>query len=129
MIKKTITYENYDGEQITEDFYFNLTKAELLELEIEHEGSMTRYIEKIIGSKNQVKLMELFKEIIHKSYGVKTPDGRRFIKNDEVLAEFKQTVAYSDLYVKLSTDADEASAFVKGIMPKDVLEAGLASAT
>lgn len=128
MIKKTMTYENYDGEQITEDFYFNLTKAEVLEMEIGHEGSMTRYIQKIIGSKNQVKLMELFKEIIHKSYGVKTPDGRRFIKNDEVLAEFKQTIAYSDLYIRLSTDADEASAFVEGIMPKDVVKAALASA-
>lgn len=117
-----MTYENYDGEQITEDFYFNLNKAELLEMEVAHEGSMTNYIKKIIGTKDQVKLMSLFKEIIHKSYGVKSPDGRKFIKSQELLDDFVQTPAYPELYVLLSTDADEASAFVTKIMPKGLTE-------
>lgn len=115
-----MTYENYDGDMITEDFYFNLTKAEVLEMELSHERSMTAYANKIIACKDPVKLMELFKEIIHKSYGQKSVDGRRFIKSKELLDEFIQTPAYSDLYMKLATDADAASAFVEGIMPKNL---------
>lgn len=120
MIKKTMKYENYNGEMVEEDFYFNLTKAELLDMEIQYEGSMTDYIKKIINSKDVSKLMDLFKEIIHKSYGVKSPDGRRFMKSPEILADFLQTEAYSELFVKLATDADEATAFVNGIVPKNM---------
>ena len=120
MIKKTMNYENYNGEMVEEDFYFNLTKAELLDMEIQYEGSMTDYIKKIINSKDVSKLMDLFKEIIHKSYGVKSPDGRRFMKSPEILEDFLQTEAYSELFVKLATDADEATAFVNGIVPKNM---------
>lgn len=120
MIKKTMKYENYNGEMVEEDFYFNLTKAELLDMEIQYEGSMTDYIKKIINSKDVSKLMDLFKEIIHKSYGVKSPDGRRFMKSPEILEDFLQTEAYSELFVKLATDADEATAFVNGIVPKNM---------
>lgn len=113
-------YENYNGEMVEEDFYFNLTKAELLDMEIQYEGSMTDYIKRIINSKDVSKLMDLFKEIIHKSYGVKSPDGRRFMKSPEILEDFLQTEAYSELFVKLATDADEATAFVNGIVPKNM---------
>lgn len=120
MLKKTIEYENYNGETVTEDFYFNLSKAEILDMEIEYEGSLTEYMNSIVLAKDLNKLMALFKDILHKSYGKKSLDGRRFIKNQEILEEFTQTPAYDELYVKLATDADEAAAFVRGIFPKSM---------
>lgn len=120
MLKKTIEYENYNGETVTEDFYFNLSKAEILDMEIAYEGSLTEYMNSIVLAKDLNKLMALFKDILHKSYGKKSLDGRRFIKNQDILEDFIQTPAYDELYVKLATDADEAAAFVKGIFPKSM---------
>lgn len=120
MIKKTITYENYNGESITEDFYFNLSRAEILEMEVVHPGGLSGYIEQIINTKDNTKLMELFKFILCKAYGVKSADGKRFIKSKELSEEFTQTEAYSELFIMLATDADAAVAFVNGIVPKNI---------
>ena len=118
MIKKTITYTNYNDEEVTEDFYFNLTKAECLEMEMVAQGGLAEQLEGIVKSKDKKKIIETFKEVVLKAYGVKSQDGRRFIKTPELAAEFAQTEAYSDLFMELATNADEASKFVNGIMPK-----------
>ena len=117
MIKKTMTYTNYNNEEVTEDFYFNLTKAECLEMEMVAQGSLAEQLEAIVKSKDKKKIVETFKEIVLKAYGVKSQDGRRFIKTPELAAEFAQTEAYSDLFMELATKTDAAIEFVNGIIP------------
>lgn len=117
MIKETRKYVDFDGVEREEDFYFNFTKAELLQMELSVKGGFHAYIEQIVKAKNETELIRLFKELLEKSYGVKSPDGRKFIKNAEVLEDFKHTEAYSDLFMELATDADKASKFVNGIFP------------
>lgn len=123
MLKKTIKYTDFNDAERTEDFYFNLTQAEIIEMETSHSGGMVTMLEKIIAEQDIPTLMIFFKDIIDKAYGEKTADGRRFIKNKEVLDNFKQTMAYSELYTSLATDAGQADAFVNGIMPKPVNQA------
>lgn len=117
MIKKTITYVDFDGNERKEDFYFHLTQAEVADWELSIEGGLSKSILNIIKSKDVRKIIPIYKELMIKSYGVKSPDGRRFIKNDDVRNDFIQTQAFSDLYMKLATDAEEGSNFIKGIMP------------
>lgn len=119
MLKKTITYTDYNGTERTEDFYFNLSKAEITEMELSMEGGMRAYIQKIIAAKSQLALVTLFKEIVMKAYGKKSADGRLFMKNDAIRAEFEAHPAYSMIYMDLVTDEAKASAFVNGIMPAD----------
>jgi len=118
MLKKTITYVDYDGHERTETFYFNLNKAELTEMELSESGGLTKLIEKITSELDAGRIVSLFKEIILKSYGEKSPDGRRFIKSPELSEAFSQTEAYSDLYMELATDSDAAVAFMNGIVPE-----------
>lgn len=120
MLKKTITYTDYNGVERTEDFYFNLTKAEILEMELSTEGGLQRMIEKIVAAQDMPALSKYFKQIILMSYGEKSPDGKRFVKNDELREEFSQTEAYSQLYVDLATNDQIAADFVNGIIPDDV---------
>lgn len=117
MLKKTITYTDYDGVERTEDFYFNLSKAELMDMELLTAGGMEKFINRIIQEQDMERLVELFKSIIHKSVGVKSVDGKRFIKNQEVLDDFIQSEAYSVLYMELISDAGAAADFINGIMP------------
>lgn len=123
MLKKTIKYTDYEGVEREEDFYFNLNKAEVMEMQLSTDGTLTKFIEKIIAEKRVPELVKIFKELILKSYGEKSLDGKRFIKNDKILEEFTQTEAYSNLFMELSTDADAAAAFINGIIPKDLVEA------
>lgn len=120
MLKKTIKYTDYDGNEREEDFYFNLSKAEVTEMELSKEGGMSEYIKKISAAQNAPELIKLFKEIITKSYGEKSLDGKRFIKNKELTEAFIQTEAYSELFVELASNADEAVKFINGIMPKNM---------
>lgn len=120
MIKKTITYTDFDGETRTETHWFNLTKAEILEMELLTVGGMEQLIQKIIEAKDVPSLVKLFKNLIHKSYGVKSADGKRFIKSHEALQEFIETNAYSELFMELATDSEAASEFIKGIIPEDI---------
>lgn len=117
MLKKTITYTDYNGTERTEDFYFNLTKAEVMEMEMGIEGGMTEMITKIIAAKDAPAIIAIFKKLILKAYGEKSADGKRFIKSEEISTAFSQTEAYSDLYMELATNADEAAKFVNGIIP------------
>ena len=117
MLKKTMAYLDYDGNERTDDFYFNLTKAELMEMEMSHEGGLVKTIDKIVAARDTKTIIELFKDLILKAYGEKSLDGKRFIKNKELSEAFAQTEAYSDLFMALATNTDAAVDFVNGITP------------
>ena len=120
MIKKTITYTDYNGTERTEDFYFNLTKAEVMEMEMSTKGGLAEMIQRIVAAQDQPAIIKVFKDLITKAYGVKSPDGKRFMRSDEIVDEFVQTEAFSQLFMELATDADAASKFVNGIVPADL---------
>ena len=119
MLKKTITYTDYNGDERKEDFYFNLSKAELMEMELSTSGGLAEMISKIVAERNIPKIVEIFKELILKAYGEKSPDGRRFIKTKALSEEFSQTEAYSELFMELATDDKAAAAFINGIIQVD----------
>lgn len=118
MLKETRTYTDYDGVERTEDFYFNLSKAELLEMQASETGGLDKYIERITKEQDMKKIIAFFKELVLLAYGKKSDDGKRFIKSDEISKEFSETEAYSDLFMELATDADKAAKFVNGLIPK-----------
>ena len=120
MLKKTITYTDYNGNDRTEDFYFYLSTAEVMEMELGVTGGMTQMLNKIVAEQDGKKIISIFKEIILKAYGEKSPDGKRFIKTDEIREAFSQTEAYSNLFMELATDAEAASAFVNAIVPMKI---------
>lgn len=117
MLKKTFTYVDYNGVERTEDHYFNLSKAELMEMELSTTGGLAEMINKIVAAQDAPAIIKMFKELVLKAYGQKSADGRRFIKSAELSDEFSQTEAYSQLFMELATDADAAAAFVNGIVP------------
>lgn len=123
MIKETITYSDYNDNERTEDHYFHLTEAEILEMEMSINGGLTEQIQRIVAAQDAPSIIKLFKELILKAYGQKSLDGKRFIKNATLSEEFSQTEAYSQLFMKLATDADAAAKFVNGIMPQKVQDA------
>lgn len=118
MYKKTITYVDYNGVERTEDFYFNLTKAEIAELDLRHAGGFESYINRIVKSDDNNAIVDTFKSIIAMAYGEKDPNGRRFVKNPRLTEEFMQTEAYSELFVELLTKEGAAADFINGIVPK-----------
>ena len=120
MLKKIITYTDYNGVERTEPFYFNLSKAELMEMELGVTGGMTEMLDKIISAKDAPSLMKTFKEMIMKAYGVKSDDGKRLIKSEELSIAFTQTEAYSVLFMELITDDKAAADFVNGIIPNEI---------
>ena len=120
MLKETITYVDYNGNERTEDFYFNLTQAEIMEMELSTTGGLTEMIQRIIAAQDAPAIIKVFKDLVLASYGQKSPDGKRFIKNAELRDEFAQTEAYSQLFMQLATDADKAAKFVNGIVPANV---------
>ena len=120
MLKKEITYENFDGEETTETFYFNVSKPEIIELEVDVQGGFGRMMERIVEANDTKLLVQEFKRIILLAYGVKSEDGKRFIKSDELREEFTQTAAYSELFMQLALDADAAADFIKAILPRDL---------
>ena len=121
MLKKNITYTDYNGNERSEDFYFNLTKSEIMEMEMSTSGGLAEMITNIINSKDIPAIIKIFKEIILKAYGEKSPDGKRFIKNNELSIAFSQTEAYSEMFMELGTNSDAASNFIKGIVPAQSL--------
>lgn len=129
MLKKTIKYTDFNGAEVTEDFYFNLTKAEVAEMELSStklasdgttSGGMQELIQEIVSSGSGQRIMDLFKEILGRSYGFKSEDGKRFTKSPELFEEFTQTAAYSEFFMELITDADAAANFIKAVMPADL---------
>lgn len=122
MTKKTITYTDYNGVERTEDFYFNLEQAEITEMELSEAGGLSNMIQKIVGASDMPSLIKLFKGLILKAYGIKSADGRRFIKSEEISKEFTETPAYSKLFMELATDEKKAADFVNSIIPQEVAE-------
>lgn len=126
MITQTIKYEDYDGNEVTEDFYFNLTKLEVMEMEIRHEGGLSNYIEKLTKTTAGVEAYDLFKTIILSSCGKKSDDGRRFLKSPEITADFEQSPALGELIFGFLEDGNSAAEFIRGLLPaklvKDVEE-------
>lgn len=117
MLKKTITYTDYNGTERKEDFYFNLTKAEIMQMEMGTTGGLAEKIKRVVDAQDAPAIMDIFKDLILRAYGEKSADGKRFIKTKELRDEFEQTEAYSQLFMELATDADAASKFVNGIVP------------
>ena len=117
MLMKEITYDDYDGNKRTEKFYFNLNKAELTEMEMSNDGGLIKTIEAIIDAQDNKRIIDIFKDLILRAYGEKSPDGKRFKKSQEIRDSFVQTEAYSVLFMELATNADSAAAFVNGITP------------
>lgn len=120
MLKKTITYKDLDGNDITEDFYFNLSKAEIAEMELGKEGGFSKYLEQLIASEDAAAIIATFKKILVSAIGRRSEDGKRFIKSDEIANEFLQSDAYSTLFMNLITEEDSAAEFVTGILPADM---------
>ena len=117
MLKKTITYTDYDGVERKEDFYFNLNKAELIEMELGTNGGLAKRIQKIVDSQDVTAIIKIFKDLVLKAYGVKSDDGKRFIKSKELSEEFAQTEAYANLFMELASNSEEATRFMNGILP------------
>lgn len=124
MLKKTIAYTDYNGVSRTEDFYFNLSKAEIMEMELSTTGGLAEMIQKIVATQDVPSIIKVFKDLILKAYGEKSADGKRFIKVNEygvpLSIAFSQTEAYSQLFMELASDSDAAAAFVNGIVPGDL---------
>ena len=120
MLKKKITYTDYDGNERTEGFYFNLTKTEVVDMETGVDGGMQKMLEKIVAEKDNRRIMETFKEIVARAYGEKSADGKRFVKSHELSEAFMQTEAYSELFMELLTNATSASVFINGILPQEL---------
>ena len=122
MFKKDIEYTDYNGNKRKEAFYFNLSKAELMEMELSTSGGFQQYINRIINAQDTPQLVKLFKELILKSYGEKSDDGKRFIKSDEIRDAFSQTEAYSELFMELATNTEAATEFVNHVIPSDMAD-------
>lgn len=117
MLKKTITYTDYNGNSRTEDFYFNLSKAEIAGMELSATGGLEKTLTNMVENQDGKQIMETIRDLILNSYGEKSVDGRRFVKSKEMSEAFAQTEAYSELFMELVLDADKSAAFVKGIIP------------
>lgn len=122
MLKKTFTYINYNDEKVTEECYFNLTKAELANMSIGKGESLADKIKRIVNTKDSYEIVNVMQELILMSYGEKAADGKHFMKSEEIRNAFKCSEPYSMLYMELCTNAASAAAFVKGIIPKDISE-------
>jgi hypothetical protein len=123
MLKKTMTFKDLDGNDVTEDFYFNLNKAELAEMELSQKGGLAKHLEELIASDDGGTIIATFKKILVSSIGKRSEDGRRFIKNQQIIDEFMQTNAYPDFFMELATNAESAAEFIRGIVPAEAAEA------
>lgn len=120
MFKKKITYTDYNGQERTEDFYFNLSKSELIMLESTTPGGYTAMLQRIIDSKDNTQLMKIFTDLIKMSYGVKSDDGKHFVKNDQVVEDFLNSAAFDQMFTEFFTDENAAANFAKGIIPQEI---------
>lgn len=120
MLKKTITYTNYNDEQKTRDYYFNLKKSELIDLQFSTAKGFMNYIEEITKSQDNVRIWKAFRDIVLLAYGEKSEDGERFVKSDELRKSFEETEAFSELIYELMSNETAAANFINGIMPADL---------
>lgn len=122
MIKKTITYKDYNDTERTEDFYFHLTEAELVDMQMSESGGLGELIQRVTNARDDIVTYNIFKDLFYRAYGEKSPDGKRFIKTKEVKDAFMQTEAASIIFMSLMQNEEEAAAFVNGIIPQKLLE-------
>jgi hypothetical protein len=122
LLKKTITYTDFNDEEVSEDFFFHLSQAELIELEMSQEGGFSEALKRIIAAEDGKSIIKEFKNIILGSYGKRSPDGKRFIKNQAIREEFESSEAYSTLFMELVTNAEAAVAFINGVIPAKMME-------
>jgi hypothetical protein len=122
VLKKTITYKDFNDEEVTEDFYFHLSKAELIEIELSHQGGLAESLRRIVASSDGKAIITEFKNIIMGAYGQRSPDGRRFVKSQDLRDEFAASPAYDVLFVELVTDTQAAIDFINGIVPSGLIE-------
>ena len=128
MIMETRTYKDYNGVTRTENFFFNLSKAELAEMELSTEGGYAEMIERIVSAQDRPALVKIFKELLLKSYGEKSPDGKRFIKSEELSLAFSQTEAFSDMFMELATNSEKAAEFINGVIPEGFSKQSISAA-
>ena len=119
MYVKTIKYKDYNGKEREEEFLFHFSKAEIAEMEMSTSGGFSEMIHRIVKAQNHPEIVKVFKELILKAYGEKSPDGKRFIKSDELSTAFSQTEAYSQMFMEFTTDADAAIKFFEKVIPAD----------
>ena len=112
------TYTDYNGVERTEDFYFNLSRAEVMEMELGTNGGLAEMIQRVVDAQDGTSIIKIFKDLILKAYGEKSADGKRLVKDEAIAKAYSQTEAYSDLFMELATDAEKAAAFVNGIVPQ-----------
>lgn len=122
MLKKSITYEDFDGNEVTEDYYFHLSKAELIEMEMSHKGGFEKYLTGIVKAEDGAKIIAEYKKLVLMTYGQKSEDGKRFVKTQELRDDFEATEAYSQLFMELCTNAELAAEFVNGVIPRGLAE-------
>lgn len=121
MLKKTIKYVDFNDKPQEETFYFNLTEAEVTEMELSVKGGLAATLEKIVKEEDNELIISMFQGVILKAYGEKSEDGKRFVKNAKIREDFASTAAYSALFMELATDADAATVFINGVIPKNLL--------
>jgi hypothetical protein len=118
MLKLPITYEDYDGKSVTEEFYFNMSKIEWLRFQAEFHGGFEDVIKKLVEAEDLKQIMAEFEKLVLLTYGER--DGNKFLKNDDIVQGFKSTAAYHQFIWELATDEEKAAAFINGVMPKDL---------
>lgn len=123
MLKRTITYVDYDGNERTEEFMFNINKSELTTMQMSYDGGLRNRLKKMMEKQNAPEIMKTFRDLIHLAYGEKSPDGRRFIKSDELSTAFEQTEAYNILFMELCTDSVKAAKWIEKVLPPDLAAA------
>lgn len=122
MLKKSITYEDFDGNEVTEDFYFHLSKAELIEMEMSHKGGFEKYLKAIVKAEDGAAIIAEYKKLVLMTYGQKSEDGKGFVKSQALRDKFESTNAYSELFMELCTNATLAAEFVNGVIPRGLAE-------
>jgi len=120
LLKKRVTYTDFNGKEVTEELRFHLSKAELIEMEVAYQGGLGAYLQRIVETNDGGKILAAFKRLLLDSYGVVSEDGKRFIKSEKAKEEFASTEAYSTLFMELATNAEAAAEFVNGIMPANL---------
>ena len=118
MYKRTFKYTDYDGNPREEDVYFNLNESEITEMSLSVTGGLDQMIKRIVAAQDSKQIIAIFKEILLKSYGEKSPDGKRFVKSPELAEAFSQTEMYNQLFMELAFDADKAAEFINAITPE-----------
>lgn len=121
MYRTDVTYENFEGEQVTETCYFNLTKAEMLQLQLQYPEGYQTYLQRLVDDNNRKAMIEEFKHILSMSYGERSADGRKFVKSEEISNAFMASEAYSELFLKFISEEGYVEKFMNAVMPKDIV--------